>query len=195
MGSRSRARARAQASEAAGQAAAQRPAGAGRRAAGAGQRDAGTGQQGAGTRQRGTGTGPAAGQPAAARPVTVAGAAVVQAVEAAGVLAATVLAGIDAADGGSYQTSSGVALTIIGAGTVVMLAAIAWGLARARRWSRTPALLTQLFTGIVGIYLIQGHRYEWGVPGVVLAVAGFALLLVPPSLRALAAGRPSPPAS
>jgi len=202
VGSRSRARARAQASEAAGQAAAQRPAGAGRRAAGAGQRDAGTGQQGAGTGQQGAGTGqqgagtgPAAGQPAAARPVTVAGAAIVQAVEAAGVLAATVLAGLDAADGRSYQTSSGVALTIIGAGTVVMLAAIAWGLARARRWSRTPALLTQLFTGIVGIYLIQGHRYEWGVPGVVLAVAGFALLLVPPSLRALAAGRPSPPAS
>src|SRR5215469_2108442 len=73
-------------------------------------------------------------------------------------------------------------------------AAIAWvavGLARARRWSRTPALLTQLFFGIVGIYLLQGHRLDWGVASVVLAVAGFAALLAPPSLRTLAV-RPEP---
>ena len=54
------------------------------------------------------------------------------------------------------------------------LASVAAGLARARRWSRTPALLTQLFVGIVGIYLLQGHRLDWGVALVVLAVAGFA---------------------
>ncbi len=127
------------------------------------------------------------------RPATVAGAAVVQAVEAAGVLVASVLVGIDTAAGRSYQTSSGVALTIIGIGTAVLLAAVAAGLRRARPWSRTPAMLTQLFTGIIAIYLVQGQRYEWGVPGLVLAIAGFALLFAPPSLRALAAGRPAGP--
>ena len=123
-------------------------------------------------------------------------AAVVEAVQAAGVFAAAVLAGISAAEGKSYQSSSGIALTLIGAGTAVLLALIAIGLLRVRRWSRTPALLTQLFTGIVGIYLVQGDRLWLGGPAIALAVAGFALLLVPPSLRALtfAAREPSAPA-
>ena len=117
----------------------------------------------------------------------------VQAAEVAGVLVATVLAGIDAGTGRSYQASSGVALTIIGVGTVAALGLVAAGIARARRWSRTPALLTQLFTGIVGVYLVQGHRYAWGVPALALAVAGFVLLLVPPSNRAVTARGPAPP--
>jgi hypothetical protein len=74
---------------------------------------------------------------------------------------------------------------------VAAAAALAWtalGLARARHWSRTPALLTQLFVGIVGIYLLQGHRLDWGLVSVVLAVLGFAALLAPPSLRALTGG-------
>ena len=119
-------------------------------------------------------------------PATLRAAAVVQAAEAALVLAATVLAGVDTAAGRSYQTGSGIALTVIGAASAVALAAVAVGLARARRWSRTPALLTQLFFGIVGIYLLQAHRLEWGVPLLVLAAAGLASLLAPPSLRALA---------
>ena len=108
-----------------------------------------------------------------------------QAAEAAGVLAAAVYAGVAAAQGKSYQSSSGIALTIIGAGTAVALALIAMGLARVRRWSRTPAMLTQLFVGIVGIYLVQGHRYWLGIAAIALAVGGLALMLMPPSLRAL----------
>ncbi|MGN6792177.1 MAG: hypothetical protein ACTHJW_07275 [Streptosporangiaceae bacterium] len=120
----------------------------------------------------------------------------VEALQSAGVLAAAVLAGISAAEGKSYQSSSGIALTAIGAGTAVLLALTAIGLLRVRRWSRTPALLTQLFTGIVGIYLVQGDRLWLGGPAIALAVAGFALLLVPPSLRALtfAANEPAAPA-
>jgi hypothetical protein len=135
-------------------------------------------------------------------PPTLRAAAVVQAAEAALVLAATVLAGIDTAAGRSYQVGSGIALTLIGAACVAGLALVAAGLARARRWSRTPALLTQLFVGIVGIYLLQGQRFDWGVLSVVLAVAGLAALLAPPSLRALIGqeqtrpqpGQPQPPA-
>jgi hypothetical protein len=125
------------------------------------------------------------------RPRSLVAAVVVQAIEAAGVLGASVLAGIDAGSGRSYHTSSGVALTVIGSATAVALGYVASGLARGRRWSRTPALLTQLFAGIVSIYLIQGHRYDWGVPGLALAAAGLVALLVPPSVRALARG-PSP---
>jgi hypothetical protein len=123
------------------------------------------------------------------RPPSLLGAAGVQAAEAVVVLAASVLAGVDAASGKSYQQGSGIALTLIGLATAAALAWVAAGLARGRRWSRTPAMLTQLFVGIVGIYLVQGDRYDWGVPCLVLAVAGFAALLAPPSLRALAGDR------
>ncbi len=126
-------------------------------------------------------------------PPSLLGAAGVQAAETAVVLAATVLAGIDTASGQSYRVGSGIALTIIGVAAAGLLAVVAVGLARARRWSRTPALLTQLFTGIVAVYLIQGSRYDWGVPTLVLAVAGFAAILVPPSMRALAGERQPPP--
>jgi hypothetical protein len=126
-------------------------------------------------------------------PPTLRAAAVVQAAEAVVVLAATVLAGIDTAAGRSYQVGSGIALTVIGAACAAGLALVAAGLARARRWSRTPALLTQLFVGIVGIYLLQGQRFDWGVLSVVLAVAGFAALLAPPSLRALAGQKQTRP--
>jgi hypothetical protein len=119
------------------------------------------------------------------RPLSVSLAAIVQAAEAAGVLAAAAFAGVAAAQGKSYQSSSGIALTIIGVGTAVVLALVATGLVRVRRWSRTPALLTQLFVGVVGIYLLQGHRFWLGIPALALAVGGLALLLVPPSLRAL----------
>ena len=127
-------------------------------------------------------------------PATVRAAAAVQAAEAAVVCVASVLSAIDAAGGQSYRADSGIALTLIGFGTAAALGCVAVGLARARQWSRTPALLTQLFTGIVGIYLVQGHRYDWGVLALLLTVAGFVTLLLPPSLRALTGGRPVPPA-
>ncbi len=123
------------------------------------------------------------------RPVTLLAAAAVQAAQSLGVLVATVITAVDTASGRSYQVSSGVALTLIGLGTALALAAVAAGLARMRRWSRTPAVLTQLFVGIVAIYLLEAHRFDWGVPLILLAVAGLACLLAPPTLRALV-GKP-----
>jgi hypothetical protein len=119
-------------------------------------------------------------------PGTVLTLAAVQVIETAGLLAATVLVAVDTISGKSYQAASGIALTLIGVGTVVALGFVAAGLRRGRRWSRTPALLTQLFTGIVGIYLIQGQRLEWGVPAILLGVAGLVLVFVPASVRTLA---------
>jgi len=126
-------------------------------------------------------------------PPTLRAAAVIQAAESVLVLVATILAGMDAAAGQSYHVNSGIALTVIGVAAVAALALVAAGLARARRWSRTPALLTQLFAGIVGIYLLQGRRLDWGVVLLVLAVLGFAALLSPPSMRALTTSQQAPP--
>src|ERR1700733_3121762 len=132
------------------------------------------------------------------RPPSLLGAAAVQAADAVIVLVASVLAGVDTVAGQSYQEGSGIALTLIGIGTAVALAWVAVGLSRARRWSRTPTALTQLFVGIVSIYLLQGHRYAWGIPSLLLACAGMALLLAPARLRALpppdrGAPAPQPP--
>ena len=128
------------------------------------------------------------------RPSTLTWAAAVQAVEAAGVLLAAVLAGVDTARGRSYHVNSGIALTLIGLAAAIGLGYVAVGVTRLKGWSRTPALLTQLFCGIVSIYLLQAHRYDWGVPGLLLAAAGFATLLVPQSVRALAGLPWKPPA-
>jgi hypothetical protein len=122
-------------------------------------------------------------------PGTVLAAAAVQGVEAIGVLAAAVLAGIDTGSGRSYHLASGIAITIIGVCTAGALGLVAHGLRTGRRWSRTPAVLTQLFVGIVAIYLLQAGRYDWGVPFSVLAVGGLATILAPPSVRLLTPGR------
>jgi hypothetical protein len=127
------------------------------------------------------------------RPVALWAAAAAQAAEAVLVLVASVLSAVDTARGQSYQLGSGIALTVIGFGTALALGFVAVGLARARLWSRTPALMTQLFTLIVGIYLLQSHRLDWGTLAVVVAVVGFVALLVPQSQRLLRREPSTPP--
>jgi hypothetical protein len=51
-------------------------------------------------------------------------------------------------------------------------------------------VVTQVLTGVIAVYLLQAHRFDWGVPALLLALAGLAGLLAPPSLRALS--RPAP---
>jgi hypothetical protein len=116
-------------------------------------------------------------------------AAIVQAIEAVGILAASTLAGIATANGHSYQRTSGIAITLIGIATAIALAFVARALRAGRRWSRTPAMLTQLFTGIVAIYLLQSGRLDWGIPVIVLAIVGLAALLAPASIELLTPGR------
>jgi hypothetical protein len=106
-----------------------------------------------------------------------------------GVLAASVAAGIATANGHSYQLASGVAITIIGVATAIGMALVARAVRSGRRWSRTPAMLTQLFTGIVAFYLIESGRLDLGIPAILLAIAGFIALLTPASIDMLTPGR------
>ena len=57
---------------------------------------------------------------------------------------------VSTADGQSYQRASGIALTLIAVGTAVVFALFARGLAKARPWTRTPVVMTQLAIGVVG---------------------------------------------
>jgi cytochrome b len=122
---------------------------------------------------------------AAGAPPTVRVAAVVQALEAVALCAAAVAQLVEAASGRSYQASSAVGLAVMELIVVALIAGIASGIARVRPWSRTPAVMTQLGCGLVGIILLQAHRAAWGLPPLILAVAGLAALFSPASLKAL----------
>jgi hypothetical protein len=130
-------------------------------------------------------TDPATTGPEGRRPAALRLAATAQLIEALGLGVAAVFGAISTAEGKSHQLAAGVALTLLALGTAAGLAAIAVGLARARPWSRIPAVMTQVFVVIAGITLLDGNRPEWGVPALVLAGACVAGLLTPASLRAL----------
>jgi hypothetical protein len=119
------------------------------------------------------------------RPRALRLAAAAQAIEAAGMCVAAVFSAISTADGQSYQRASGIALTLIAIGTAAVFAAFAVGLAKAKPWTRTPVIMTQVFVGGAAIYLLNGHRLDWGIPALLLAVTCLAALFTPASLRAL----------
>src|ERR1700756_793842 len=104
--------------------------------------------------------------PAAAgqRPRALRLAAALQPLEAAGLCVAAGFAAVATAEGQSYQRASGIALTLIAVGTAVGFALFAVGLAKARPWTRTPVVMTQLAIGAWGIILVKDHRPDWGVP-------------------------------
>jgi hypothetical protein len=112
-------------------------------------------------------------------------AAAAQALEAAGLLVVVALNLSDLASGQTYQKSNAIAVIGIELIVVIAVTAIAAGIVRVRPWSRTPAVMTQVFTVIIGIVLIQAHRFGWGLPALVFAVAGLAGLFAPTSLRKL----------
>ena len=127
--------------------------------------------------------------PAASPPDALRLAAGAQVIEAVGLCVAAAFGAISTADGKSSQAGSGAALTVFTVAIAVGIALIAAALAKARPWSRTPTVMTQLLVVIGGIVLLDGHRPEWGVPALLLAVGCLAGVLTPASLRAL--NRPS----
>ncbi|MFI7642798.1 hypothetical protein [Nonomuraea sp. NPDC049400] len=71
---------------------------------------------------------------------------------------------------------------LIGAG----LLWVAWGgLFRMERWGRSPGVLAQIFVLPVSVTLIQSGQPQLGIPLIVIAVAGLATLLAPPTTHAL----------
>jgi hypothetical protein len=113
-------------------------------------------------------------------------AAVAQAGEALGLVVVIVLNVIDSASGNTWTASNAIAQIVFEAVVAAGVAWIALGIARARAWSRTPAMLTQVFTVMIAIWLLEAHRYAWGAPVLILAGVGLAGLLAPSSWRALA---------
>src|SRR5271154_4676307 len=121
-------------------------------------------------------------------PATLRLAAGVHLVEAVGMIVATGFSAAATASGKSYETSSGIALTTLAFIGALALAAVAVGIAGAKPWSRTPAVMCQFFVVIAGGLLLDGHRYYWGIPALLLVAAALAGLFAPASIKALNRG-------
>ena len=123
--------------------------------------------------------------PASQTPAGLRLAATAQVIEAVGLCVAAAFGAVSTADGKSSHAASAVALIVFTVAVAAGIALIAAALAKARPWSRTPTVMTQLLVVIGGITLLDGHRPEWGVPALLLAAVCLAGLLTPASLRAL----------
>ena len=112
-------------------------------------------------------------------------AAAAQGLEAAGLFVVIVANLVDLADGHAYQRSGAIAIIVIEVIVAIGVAWIASGIIRVQPWTRTPAVMTQVFTLIIAIWLLEAHRFAWGLPALIFALAGLAGLFAPTSLRAL----------
>lgn len=120
------------------------------------------------------------------RPPSLSLAAAVLALEAVGLCVAVVANIIDDADGRTSTASNAAGFIVFEVIVAIGVALIAVGVARVRPWTRTPAVMIQVITAVIAVWLIQAHKYGWGIPALLLAIAGLAALLAPASLRALA---------
>jgi hypothetical protein len=105
--------------------------------------------------------------------------------EAAGLFVVIAANLIDLADGRAYQRSGAIAIIVLEVIVAIGVAVIASGIVRARPWTRTPAVMTQIFTLIIAVWLLEAHRLAWGLPALLIALAGLAGLFAPTSLRKL----------
>ncbi|HEX3515810.1 MAG TPA: hypothetical protein VHT26_17595 [Trebonia sp.] len=112
-------------------------------------------------------------------------AAAAQAAVAVGLGVAVILNVVDSVSGDAWTTSNAIAFIVLEAIVAVGVALVASGIARVRPWSRTPAVMTQLFTILIALWLLEAHRYGWGIPALLVAIAALAGLFAPTSLRAL----------
>jgi hypothetical protein len=108
-----------------------------------------------------------------------------QAAEAAGLFVAVILNVVDSVSGDAWTTSNATAFIVMEAIIALAVAWIASGIARFRPWSRTPAVMTQVFTILIALWLLEAHRWGWGLPALLLAIAALVGLFAPTSLRAL----------
>lgn len=117
--------------------------------------------------------------------MTLSAAAAVEALEGAAVLAAGLYVGVEAIIGRPHDMASAIALALMAVLAGVCVILVGRGLWQVRRWGRAPALLTQIFAVIAAVSMIESRRHLVGAIIIVIAVAGAAALLSPPSTRAL----------
>lgn len=106
-------------------------------------------------------------------------AAVIEAVEGLASIAFGVVAGADAIFGKPHNRASAVALAIIMVATGIVMFAVARGLLLKLSWSRSPAVLTQLFALFIGYNLIESRQQGYGIPMIACAVVALVAIFAP----------------
>ncbi|WP_239089895.1 hypothetical protein [Sphaerimonospora thailandensis] len=126
------------------------------------------------------------------RPVTVTVAAAVLAAQGLLVLTLGGYVAVETLIGKPTDTITSLAVAGFGLLAGAGLLWVAYGLWRVLRWSRGPAVVTQIFALPVAVTLIQSGQYGYGVPLVAAAAVALVAVLAPTSTRALMGedGRP-----
>lgn len=127
-----------------------------------------------------------------ARPISVTIAAAVEALEGIAIIGAGGYVAWETIVGQPRDLPSAIALAVIAIITGALIVLVGRGLLQARRWSRAPAVITQMFVIIVAVPMVQGDQGVIGLPLVVGAVVGMVVLLMPETAQALAEGPPPP---
>ncbi|TMR94605.1 hypothetical protein [Nonomuraea basaltis] len=120
------------------------------------------------------------------RPLTLVIAAAVVALEGLVALGLGVFVAVETLTGTPDDLTTAVAEAAFGVLVGAGLLWVAWGgLFKMERWGRSPGVLAQIFMLPVAVTLIQSDQPQLGIPLIVLALAGLATLLAPPTTHAL----------
>ncbi|GAA0947774.1 hypothetical protein [Actinocorallia libanotica] len=87
--------------------------------------------------------------------------------------------------GDPLNTTTALAVAVLAVGGGALMLKVAHGLYRAQSWSRSPAVLTQLFLLPVAVSLVQSDQPQLGYPLVALAVCALVALFARPTGLAL----------
>ena len=87
--------------------------------------------------------------------------------------------------GDPLNTTTALAVAVLAVGGGALMLKVAHGLYLAQGWSRSPAVLTQLFLLPVAVSLVQSDQPQLGYPLVALAVCALVALFARPTGLAL----------
>ncbi|WP_141921768.1 hypothetical protein [Haloactinospora alba] len=119
------------------------------------------------------------------RPVTVTLAAAVQTLAGAAAAAGGLFTLYETLLGNVADTSVALPLVLLALVAAAVIGYAAWGLFRLRDWARTPVLLTQIFAVIIAYYMGTSGQYAAAAVFALVAAAGIASVLAPPTTAAL----------
>ncbi|TNY38471.1 hypothetical protein [Thermomonospora catenispora] len=117
------------------------------------------------------------------RPLTVTAAAALEAAEGVTALGFGAFVAWETVVGEPLDPATAWAVTGMALLGGFCMLAVARGLLKAERWSRAPAVLTQLFALPVGWSLLQSDQLVYGVPLLTAAVLALVLVLSGPTTR------------
>ncbi|MBB5774519.1 hypothetical protein [Nonomuraea jabiensis] len=120
------------------------------------------------------------------RPVTLVIAAAIVALEGLVALGLGIYVAVETLVSAPANLTTAIAESAFGVLVGAGLLWVAWGgLFKMERWGRSPGVLTQIFMVPISVTLIQSGQPQLGIPLIVIAVAGLATLLAPPTTHAL----------